>query len=856
MIGSTLAHFKITAKLGEGGMGEVYRAEDTKLGREVAIKVLPEEVAGDAERLARFEREARAVAALSHPNILAIYDFGAEDGVTYAVMELLEGQTLREAVNTGPLPIRKALEYSRQVANGLSAAHEKGVAHRDLKPENLFITRKGRVKILDFGLAKWTPLEDGAEDPTLAATLAAETGPGVVMGTVGYMAPEQVRGQTSDHRSDIFGLGAILYEMLSGQRAFRADSAVETMSAILKEHPPELSKSIEDLPGTVDRIVQHCLEKDPEQRFQSAQDLAFQLEALQQTSISEVTSAHRSLPATKRRTSATWLLAATLAGLVVGVLAMTLLSRTEAPEPLTFQRLSFRRGLVWTARFAADNNTILYGAAWAGEPVEIFSTSPDSPESRPLNLGTADLLSISPSGELAISLDRRFVVGWESEGTLARLPADGSAPRELLERVQEADWGPDGESLAVVREVDGRVRLEYPIGNVLHATDGYISLLRVRPQGDMVAFMDHPIRGDNVGRMLVLDLDGEIVLDNQPGVFGLAWTPDGSEVWGTRNGNTIIGFAMDGSERVVFQSPGLIALQDISDDGRVLVTLANNRREIVGFGPDSAQQQNLTWFDWSQVRALSEDGRYVLFGEGNTATPEGYWLYHRGTNGSPAVRIGVGLGMALSPDGRSALALSRPFSEAIPQLLPIGAGEIRSLEIEGVAAQPGAMFLPDGSDLLIAGSQGGKGNQIFKVGIGGGAPEAVTPEGVGFHYRSGGVSPEGDALVAIGPDQRLTIYPLDGGEARILESSRPGDIPVQWSDDGRYIYLYTKSSLPALVERIDLETGERQAWMDLTPRDPAGVFNIDMLHLTRDGKYYVFSFRRLLSDLYIIDGLQ
>ena len=855
MIGTNLAHFKITAKLGEGGMGEVYRAEDTKLGREVAIKVLPEEVAGDAERLARFEREARAVAALSHPNILAIYDFGTEGSITYAVMELLEGQTLREALEEGPLPARKALEYSRQVANGLAAAHEKGVAHRDLKPENLIVTRKGRVKILDFGLAKWTPLEVGTEDPTIAATLAAETGPGVVMGTVGYMAPEQVRGQTSDHRSDIFSLGAILYEMLSGQRAFKADSAVETMSAILKEHPPELSKTVEDLPASVDRIVQHCLEKDPEQRFQSAQDLAFQIDALQQTSISGVKLAQDSLPPVRKRTSPIWLLVAAAGGLILGALAMFLLARPEPPQALNFQRLSFRRGLVWSARFAADDASILYGAAWGGQPVELFSTSPDSPESRPLNLGSADLLSISPTGEMAISLDRRFVVGWESKGTLARLPADGSAPRELLEKVQEADWGPDGESLAVVREVEGRVRLEYPIGNVLYASDGYISLPHVRPQGDRIAFMDHPIRGDNIGRLLMIDLEGNLTETSPPGVQGMAWTADGEEVWGNR-GNVITAFALDGSERVVYSGTTGVNVEDISADGRVLVTTSNMRREIVGYGPDSDEQQNLSWFDWSQARAVSSDGRYTLFGEGNTGSPDGYWLYLRGLDGSPAVRIGVGLGMALSPDGRWALSLFRPFTEAIPQLLPTGAGEVRQLELEGLRVQPGAMFLPDGSGFLVAGNLEGRGTQVFQVDLEGGKPRAVTPEGIGFHYRSGGVSPKGDALATIGPDERVHLYPLDGGQSRVLESTQPGDIPVQWSEDGQFIYVYTKDKLPADVDRIDIESGERELLMQLAPLDAAGVFNIDMLHITRDGRYYVFSFRRLLSDLYIIDGLR
>lgn len=853
MIGTDLAHFRITAKLGEGGMGEVFRAEDTKLGREVAIKVLPEEVSSDAERLARFEREARAVAALSHPNILAIYDFGSQDGVTYAVMELLEGQTLREALANGPLPTRKAVEYSRQVANGLAAAHEKGIAHRDLKPENLFLTRKGRLKILDFGLAKWTPMEEGTEDPTMAATLA-ETGPGVVMGTVGYMAPEQVRGQTSDHRSDIFSLGAILYEMLSGQRAFKADSAVETMSAILKEHPPELSKSVEDIPASVDRIVQHCLEKDPEQRFQSAQDLAFQLEALQHTSISQSHVLSEPLPSRRRRISSRWIAAATLAGLLAGAAATWFATRPQPVTAPTFERQTYRRGLVWSARFAADGQTVLYGAAWGGQPVELFSTSPGSRESRPLNLGSADLLSISPTGELAISLDRQFVVGWESQGTLARLPADGSAPREMLENVQEADWGPDGESLAVVREVDGRVRLEYPIGNVLFSSDGYISLPRVRPQGDWIAFMDHPIRGDNVGRVRMVDLEGSIMEASPPGVQGLAWTPDGREVWGSR-GNTIVALDMMGGERVVFTGISGTLLQDISAEGRVLLSTSNIRRELSGRGPGSSEQLDLSWFDWSQARAISDDGRFALFGEGNTAGPDGYWLYTRALDGSPAVRIGDGLALAFSPDGRSVLALFRPFTEPSLKLYPTGAGEVRDIPVEGIRMQPWADFLPDGTGLLIAGNRPDSGSQVFALDLDGGNLRAITPEGIGFHYEGGAVAPDGSTLATIGPEGGIELYPIGEGEPQSVAGSRLGDIPIQWSPDGRFLFVYRLEGLPARVERIDLISGTREIWIELAPADAAGVFNIDMLHMTRDGRSYIYSYRRMLTSLFIVDGL-
>src|SRR6266536_3335918 len=273
--GSRLGPYEILSPLGAGGMEEVYRARDTKLDREVAIKVLPEKLAADAAALARFEREARAVAALSHPNILGIYDLGRDDGITYAAMELLRGETLRERLEEGALPQRKALEYALQIAHGLAAAHEKGIVHRDLKPENVFVTSAGRVKILDFGLAKVSSAQpDETRSPTVAATE-----PGTVMGTVGYMSPEQVRGRPADHRSDIFSLGAILYEMLAGKRAFRGESAVETMNAILTRDLPEPSGPAEvDLPPLLDRIVRHCLEKNPEERFQSIRDVAFDLE--------------------------------------------------------------------------------------------------------------------------------------------------------------------------------------------------------------------------------------------------------------------------------------------------------------------------------------------------------------------------------------------------------------------------------------------------------------------------------------------------------------------------------------------------------------------------------------------------
>ena len=277
--GSSLGNYKVVSAIGAGGMGEVYRARDTKLGRDVAIKVLPASLSENTDRLNRFEQEAQAAGALNHPNVLVIHHIGIHEGAPYIVSELLEGETLRERMAGAALPQRKAIDYALQIAKGLAAAHDKGIVHRDIKPDNVFITNDGRVKILDFGLAKLTAI-DGAQSQTEVPTRKVNTDPGTVMGTMGYMSPEQLKGQAADHRSDIFSFGAILYEMLSGKRAFRGDSMAETMSAILREDPPDLSETNKTVSPALERVVRHCLEKNPAERFHSARDLAFAIESL------------------------------------------------------------------------------------------------------------------------------------------------------------------------------------------------------------------------------------------------------------------------------------------------------------------------------------------------------------------------------------------------------------------------------------------------------------------------------------------------------------------------------------------------------------------------------------------------
>ena len=514
-------------------MGEVYRARDARLNRDVAIKVVPPTVAGNPEALARFERESHAIAALSHPNILTIFDVGNSSGHPYAVMELLEGETLGARIASGRLPVRKAVDIAAQIARGLAAAHDKQIAHRDLKPDNVFLTPTGGVKILDFGLARDTSVQSDQtrlESPTMAPA----TTPGTVLGTVGYMAPEQVRGEPADRRSDVFALGCVLYEMLTGARAFKRETAAETMSAILREDPPDPSTlNVTVAPGVL-RALRRCLEKRPQERFDSARDLAFALESAVDSSSASGAAA---LPPLRDRRWLVGAVAAVTLGAVLGFIGARAIGRPAAASDTSvqaqFRRLTFDKGTIRDGRFTPDGQSIIYGAAWNGQPLKLFMVRSDNPESAPLSLPDARLLSVSKTGELAISLGHTYE-GWMGEGTLARSSLLGTAPRVMAEHVREAEWTPDGSDLAVVRRVDGFERLEFPLGKVLYQTSGFISDIRFSPSGDRIAFADHPLYSDDAGPIAVVDRDGHRTALSDDGwisLHGLAWSKDGSEIW-------------------------------------------------------------------------------------------------------------------------------------------------------------------------------------------------------------------------------------------------------------------------------------------------------------------------------------
>jgi eukaryotic-like serine/threonine-protein kinase len=842
--GTRLGPYEVLSPLGAGGMGEVYRARDPRLGRDVAVKVLPASFSSDRDRLKRFEQEARAAGVLNHPNITAVYDIGTHEGAPYVVQELLEGETLRDELSGGRVSPRKAIDYAIQIAQGLAAAHEKGIVHRDLKPENLFITRESRVKILDFGLAKLTQIEGSGS----LSQLPTATEPGVVMGTFGYMSPEQIKAESVDARSDIFALGVILYEMLSGQRPFRGDSPGETMAAILKEDPQDLSVTNRNINPALERLVHHCLEKNPERRFQSARDLGYDLETLTGVSGSTITARDRSTPSRIWRNA---LLTAALIGIAF-LAGWSLNAVRQRPSAPSYKRLTFRRGTVFGARFAPDGQTVVYTGAWEGQPSRIFATRAGSIESRGLQLPDARVLAVSATGELAICIGRETI--WTPMGTLARVPLEGGAPRELLENVSLADWSPDGRDLAVVHKVGGKDRLEFPIGKVLYETARGIGSVRFSPRGDRLAVS----QGDMI--IATVDLSGKATtLSKGWGDLGnVAWRPDGGEIWfsGARTGEkfALYGVTPSGRERTVRREAVGLFLFDISRDGRVLLNDYLWQSSLVAQPAGESSERELSWMDQPYVDAISSDGRVVVFDEWGEAG--GGAIYLRATDGSPAVRLGDGYGMGLSPDGRWVLSQLFQPSEALV-LLPTGPGQPRSLVHEGIMST-GWMarggFFPDGKGVLFFGRAGSGALRLYVQNIEGGEPRAISPEGMPFGPLS--ISPDGRFVAARGPDSKIAIYPVDRGAPRLLAGAEAGESPVLWSADGGTLYVYRPREAPARVFKIDLGTGARELWKTIAPVDRSGLISIGNIAMTPDTRSYAYSYERILASLQVAEGLR
>ena len=820
--GTRIGPYEVLALLGSGGMGEVFRARDSRLGRNVALKMLPPAFARDRERLERFEREARAAGALQHPGIVTVFDVGTHEGVPFIVSELIEGESLRAVLQRGAMKPARAVEIAIALAEALAAAHAHGIVHRDIKPENAIVGRDGRVKLLDFGLAKLLlPDETNAED-TSARTLD-----GTLLGTAAYMAPEQARGEPADHRVDLFALGCVLQEMLTGKSPFHRASAIETIAALLKDEPPALSAEVRAAAPGIEVLVARCLEKQPALRFESARDLAYALSALQAAAAARASGA--ALPAAP-------------------VTASTL------PR---FRRITYRRGTVAAARFMPDGPGVVYAARWEGLPHEIFWVFGGATESRPLGIQDATLLGISRSSELAIGRGYRNLGSFIQQGMLARVPLGAGSPRDVQADVQFADWSPDGTQLAIVIERDGSHCVEYPIGHVLHRSDGgWISDLRVSHDGRRVAFHEHPLRGDDAGRVVAVDVEGEVRrLPHYSGSLrGLAWSPDDREIWFTGapggTNRALRAVSMDGIERVLLQIAGGVVLHDVSRDGRVLLSHGDERLGMSFGSFEPRTERDLSWFDWSLLRDLNRDGSLVLFGESGEGAGTSPVICVRGTDGSPASRIGEGLGTQFSPDERWVFHL--PAGGRAVSLLPIGAGTPRTIPLPDLDVHLGGWF-PDGRNVWLSANRQGEAIRLYRLNLDDRKIEPFTEPGVSsFDNR---VTPDGRAVLAAGTDRLYRMYPVDGGSPVEVEGLLPYDRPTAFSSDGSTVFTYQRGTVPALVDAVDLRTGERTRRWEIGPTDLGGVAAVAPVRFSADLNRYAYSYQRTLTDLFEVSGL-
>ena len=845
--GARLGPYEIVGPLGAGGMGEVYRARDTRLERDVALKILPEAFASDPDRRARFEREAKAVAALSHPNILAIFDVGehapagSQQTVVYAVTELLGGQTLRERLQGGPLPSRKAIEFAVQIARGLSSAHDRGIIHRDLKPENLFLVGDGQVKILDFGLARQSAAAGAAAVQTIAAT-----DPGVVMGTVGYMAPEQVRGRELDARADLFALGVVLYEMVTGQPAFQRETAADTMSAILREDPPEIVGTRPDISPALDRIIRHCLEKEPDERFQTARDVAFALTALSGSAAS-VSAAMPAAPRRFRRRG--WLvpaalaIAAALGGVAVGR------SLIRTPVPPEFIPLTFDEQSIFNARFMPDGRTVIFSSALTGNEPSLFELRADGGISRGFGPARTHLLSISKSGELAVLTDARFIGHRLFMGTLARMTLDG-APRALASDVREAAWLPDGADLVVVREAGGGDQLEFPVGRVVYRAAGYLSDPRVSPDGERVAVLEHPEKFDNRGHVKVVDRSGAATtLTNAYwGAETIAWSPDGRTI--VFSGATSAEYQLfsvrsdaGGPPTAIMGSPGSLYMHDISAAGRSIVTREDGRYGVSARGAGQDTERDLTLLDNTWGPFLSPDGRFAVFSDGRAG--EDYGVVIRGVDGSPPARLGAGNGRAISPDGRWVVA--NLYSSGRCVIYPTGVGASVPVEMGSLERCLSAMWFPDGNSLLITGGEPGRPTRAYRAAFPGGKPEALLPEGVDAML----ISASGRQVLGRAHDGSWQRFEIGGGAIPVI-GLHPREDPIAWESDEGSVVVASRSTIPAVVHRVDLATGQRTKIAEYAPASRTGLLMVRPTVYRDNGRQYAYDYYRRVSKVFLV----
>jgi eukaryotic-like serine/threonine-protein kinase len=826
--GARVGPYEVLAPLGAGGMGEVYRARDTRLGREVALKIISDGAVLDRERLQRFEQEARLAGSLNHPNLVVVHDVGSDGGAPFLVTELLEGESLRHRLSRGRLPLRTAVELGVQLAEGLAAAHARGIVHRDVKPENVFLTSGGRAKLLDFGIAKLTaPRAIEGPRNLLDTTLTPEglgTQPGAVLGSPGYMSPEQVRGDPVDARTDIFSLGAVLYEMLAGAPAFPAKSFIESGHAILESEPPPLPESV---PPSVDLLVRRCLEKEPARRFQSAADLAFAL------GVATTPTSGKARPIAPR-TSPSWALRFALLGVGLALVAVVALAarwisrRVDTPELPTFERITFRVASIGGARFTPEGR-VVFSASFEARPQEVYAYAPASRGLQPLGLRSARLAAVSPkTGELGLLMGSA-TSGGDIVGTLARVPAVGGVPRELAEQVSWADWC-SGE-LVVARKGPSGIWIERPLGTKVWEGTGDIFHLRCSPDGEHLAFFYRPEYGRS--ELIVLDRSNTpyVVLKYSRGPLALgaslAWTPDSKRLRFTatdRPGTTLSSVSLHGDVRPLYRFPEWRYLQDIAPDGTMIFVVATPVEQIALMRPGQPSHGELG-LRWAFIADFSPDGRTVLFGDGDTLGLH-FDAVLAATDGTPPKLLGTGSPLALSPDGRR-VAME---SDRGLVLVPTGAGATEEVPLSGLALGS-AKWSRDGRRLWITARQKDRaGFQLFPVDVATRKLLEPIPGSDVLDYGSIAVSLDDRWIAAVGADRGLTVYPVKKGEPVQIRSVQADlrPLPAGWTNTGE-LWVGLPGATPPRLVRVEFPSGKITRSIDVDLGKLGGAVMSDVI---------------------------
>jgi serine/threonine protein kinase len=863
--GVRLGPYEILSPLGAGGMGEVWKARDTRLDRFVAVKVLPEHLAKHPESLARFEREAKAVAALNHPNITGIFDIGNSDGIAYVAMELLEGESLRTRLEQGPLTPKQATALAIQIAQGLAAAHEKGVIHRDLKPDNLWITREGRLKILDFGLAKQLPSMGMGPDsfvPTAAIQAGHNTEKGMILGTLGYMSPEQVRGEAVDARADLFSFGVVLFEMLTGRRAFARDTASDTMAAILRDDPPELEGTSKPIPLALRRIIDHCLEKAPGRRFQDARDVAFALESLS----SSEGSAPLTAPFASQNRRTTWVWALLVGAAVLGAGMAGWLSRGGPAALPTFRPLSHERGTLSAARFIPNTSEVIYSARWGVQPEQWYTRKLEQPGVQTIPGGEGPILSVTREGEV-LALTNAYLTHGQLSGRLFSLPVVGGSPREWAEGTWGCDQGDrSGDMACILGSYGAEIRIEWPLGHPVYRCLNTLRSPRIR--GDQLAVFQEKQGNVEEGVLLLVDRKGQVrELCSLRGFTGLAWGPRADEIWVStyqRGESRILALDLAGRSRMLLHHAGRLELQDVDAGGRVLAALHTYQRHTFSHAEGESLDRDLSWLDAQATMGMTSDARTVLLANlGEWSTTEGS-LYLRPLSGGPAQRLSSGGSSqpTLSPNGLWVCSFTHDpeFSLVVT---PTGRGVAQKIPMPGMKdGDISANVYNDGRRVFVWGSLNRGLFAGFSLDLASGEFHKVTRGGLSPFLFEAPCSPDGQWLALIDGNKLengvnpIVIIHSDGTGERIYNWLKPGEAISGWGADSASLIVWDRNRLPAVVERLDLATGRRTRMAQISPPDPAGVPGIQGVFPSPTGTRYAYNFVRRLSQLYTIEGLK